>query len=171
MQTIGYHDRLLLPVEVRPIDPALPVVLSMRLELGVCDEICLPALVTLRSDLVPPGVPHAEISAALSARAVPAREAGVTSVACTVEPIPDGLRLTARMRLPDPGMAEVVAVETADPAIWIAEAKAKRTETELVAVTELVPPEGAPFALDRSGVTLTILAGGGAVEVRGCPAP
>lgn len=171
MQTIGYHDRLLLPVEVQPIDPALPVVLSVRLELGVCDEICLPAMVSLRSDLVAPGAPDAGISAALAARAATAREAGVTSVACTVEPISDGLRLTARMRLPDPGTAEVVAVETADPAIWVAEAQAERTANELVAVTELVPPEGAPFALDRSGLTLTILAGGGAVEVRGCPAP
>jgi hypothetical protein len=34
-----------------------------------------------------------------------------------------------------------------------------------------VPPDGAPFALDRSGVTMTILTPESAVEVRGCPAP
>jgi DsbC/DsbD-like thiol-disulfide interchange protein len=171
MQSIGYHDRLLLPVEVQPIDPALPVVLKLRLDLGVCDEICLPASVALRSDLVAPGAPDAGINAALAARAATAGEAGVTSVACTVEPISDGLRLTARVQLPDPGAAEVVAVETADPAIWVAEAAAQRSGGELIAVTELVPPNGAPFALDRSGLTLTILADGRAVEVRGCPAP
>jgi DsbC/DsbD-like thiol-disulfide interchange protein len=146
MQSIGYHDHLLLPVEVVPVDPALPVVLSLRLDLGVCDEICLPASVALRSDLVSPGAPNAGIKAALAARAATAGEAGVTSVACTVEPISDGLRLTARMRLPDPGMAEVVAVETADPAVWVAEPVAKRTAGELVAITELVPPGGVPFA-------------------------
>jgi DsbC/DsbD-like thiol-disulfide interchange protein len=171
LQTIGYHDRLLLPVEVRPIDPSLPVRLSLRLDLGICDEICLPATVALRSDLVAPGAPDAGIRAALATRAATAGEAGVTSVACMVEPISDGLRLTARMHLPDPGAPEVVAVETADPAIWVAEPVATRTAGELVAVTELVPPAGAPFALDRSGVTLTILAAGGAIEVRGCPAP
>jgi DsbC/DsbD-like thiol-disulfide interchange protein len=171
MQTIGYHDRLLLPVEVQPIDPTLPVVLSLRLDLGVCDDICLPASVALRSDLVAPGAPDAGIKAALAARATTAGEAGVTSVDCTVEPIADGLRLVARVQLPDPGTVEVVAVETADPEVWVAEPAAKRTAGELVAVTELVPPSGTPFALDRSGLTLTILADGGAVEVRGCPAP
>jgi DsbC/DsbD-like thiol-disulfide interchange protein len=171
MQTIGYHDRLLLPVEVQPIDPAQPVVLSLKMDLGVCDEICLPASVALRSDLVAPGAPDAGIKAALAARAVSASDAGVSAVACSVEPISDGLRLTAKMQLPDPGTAEVVAVETADPAVWVAEPVATRTAGELVAVTDLVAPDGTPFALDRSGLTLTILAGGGAIEVKGCPAP
>jgi DsbC/DsbD-like thiol-disulfide interchange protein len=171
MQTIGYHDRLLLPIEVQPIDPAQPVVLSLRMDLGVCDDICLPASVALRSDLVAPGAPDAGIKAALADRAVPAKEAGITGVACLVEPISDGLRLTARMQFPDPGTSEVVAIETADPAVWVAEPVAKRMAGELVAVTELVPPDGAPFALDRSGVTLTILNADGAIEVRGCPAP
>ena len=49
MQSIGYHDHLLLPVEVKPLDPSLPVVLSLKMELGVCDEICLPATVMLLS--------------------------------------------------------------------------------------------------------------------------
>lgn len=171
MQTIGYHDRLLLPVEVQPLDPSMPVVLSLRLDLGVCDDICLPATVTLRSDLVSPGAPHAGIKAALNARAATAHEAGVTAVSCTVEPISDGLRLTARLQLPDPGSIEVVAVETADPAIWVAEAVTTRSGGALLAVTELVPQDGAPFALDRSSLTLTVLAGGNATEIKGCPAP
>ena len=171
MRTIGYHEQLILPLEVTPVDPAQPVTLSVKVDLGVCDEICLPATVALRSDLVAPGAPDAGIKAALANRAASAGEAGVTDVDCTVDPIADGLRLTARLRLPDPGSAEVVAFETADPEVWVAEASTKRTGEELVAVTELVPPEGAPFALDRSGVTVTILAAGGAVEVKGCPAP
>jgi DsbC/DsbD-like thiol-disulfide interchange protein len=171
MQTIGYHDRLLLPVEVQPIDPTKPVVLSLQMELGVCDDICLPATVVLRSDLVAPGAPDAGIKAALAARAIPAGEAGVTGVACVVEPISDGLRLTATMQLPDRGTSQIVAVETADPAVWVSEPEAKRMAGGLVAVTDLVPPDGAPFALDRSGVTLTILDADGAIEVRGCPAP
>ena len=171
MQTIGYHEHLVLPVEVTPIDPGRPMRLSVTLELGVCDEICLPAAVSLSSDLTDPGAPDSGISAALADRAVPAGEAGVTSVACAVDPIADGLRLTARVRLPDPGHAEVVAFETADRNVWVAAAVTQREGGELVAMTELVPPQGTPFALDRSGVTMTILAGGEAVEIRGCPAP
>lgn len=171
MQTIGYHDRLVLPVEVTPIDPSVPVTLSVRMDLGVCDNICLPASLALETALSRPGAPDPAISDSLAQVAQTAAAAGVGAVACTVDPIADGLRLTARMRLPDPGSAEVVAFETADPAIWIAAAETTRDGNDLIAVTELVPPEGTPFALDRSSVTVTILSDGGAVEVRGCPAP
>ncbi len=171
MQTIGYHDRLVLPVEITPADPSQPVRLRVRMDLGVCDEICLPASLDLAADLAAPGAPDASISAALDRRAATAQEAGVTSVACSVDPIKDGLRLTARMGLPDPGQPEVVAFETSNREIWVAEAITERRGGALVAITELVPPNGAPFALDRSEVTVTILAASGAVEVRGCPAP
>ena len=171
MQTIGYHDRLVLPVEITPKDPGKPIRLKVRMELGVCDEICLPAALDLAADLATPGAADPSIRAALARRATTAEEAGITGVSCQVDPIADGLRLTARLDLPDPGLTEVVAFETADHAVWVAAAVTERQGGELVAMTELVPPNGAPFALDRSKVTMTILAAGGAVEVKGCPAP
>ncbi|WP_137111049.1 protein-disulfide reductase DsbD domain-containing protein [Rhodobacter sp. SY28-1] len=171
MQTIGYHDRLILPVEITPEDPGKPIRLRVGMELGVCDEICLPATLDLAADLAAPGAPDASIKAALSQRAATAQEAGITRVSCSIDPIKDGLRITARLGLPDPGLPEVVAFETADRAVWVAEAITERQGGELVAMTELVPPSGAPFALDRSQVTMTILADTGVVEVKGCPAP
>ena len=171
LQTIGYHERLVLPVEITPEDPSRPVRLSLVMALGVCDEICLPATLELTSELTAPGAPDASIKAALSERAETAGEAGVTGVSCSVEPITDGLRLTARLRMPDPGRPEVVAFETSNREVWVAEAITQRQGGELVSTTDLVPPNGAPFALDRSGITMTILAAGGAVEVKGCPAP
>lgn len=171
MQTIGYHDGLMLPLEVTAIDPSRPVHLAVRMELGVCDDICMPAALTLGTDLTVPGSPDPGIKTALARRATTAGEAGVTRVACRVDPIADGLRLTATLRLPDPGRAEVVAFETDAPEVWVAEADTRREGGELISVTELVAPAGTPFALDRSGITMTILTASGAVEVRGCPAP
>jgi DsbC/DsbD-like thiol-disulfide interchange protein len=171
MQTIGYHEHLVLPVEITPDDPTLPVRLSVVMALGVCDAICLPAVVELTSDLMSPGAPDASIKAALQDRARTAGEAGVTAVSCTVDPIRDGLRLTARIGLPDPGQAEVVAFETTSRDVWVASAVTRREGGELVSMTELVPPNGAPFALDRSAITMTILVAGRAVELKGCPAP
>ena len=131
----------------------------------------MPAVVDLSADLTAPGAADDAIRAALKSGATSAGDAGVSAVSCRVDPIEDGLRLTARVRLPDPGHPEVVAFETGDREIWVAESITQREGGELVSMTELVPPSGAPFALDRSGITLTILAAGEAVEVRGCPAP
>lgn len=169
--TIGYHDHVVLPIEVTPVDPTQPVNLAVSVNLGVCEHICIPAHVAVAAVLPVQGAPDQQIKAALADRAMSAEKAGLSGLACTVDPIADGLRLTARMRLPNPGAVDMVAFETADPSVWVAQAVTDHQGGELVTMTELVPPEGAPFALDRSAVTLTILADNRAVEVRGCPAP
>ena len=38
------------PVEVKPQDPAKPVVLELQLELGICREICIPGEVQAVAD-------------------------------------------------------------------------------------------------------------------------
>lgn len=171
LQSIGYHDQLVLPIEVTPVDPGKPMRLTAQVDLGICDQICLPASLSLSADLARPGAPDPVISAALDHRPASAKEAGVDKVACTVDPIADGLRLTATINMPARGGVEVVAFETADPTVWVAASAVSRTGNQLVAVTELVAHSGAAFALDRSALTLTILSDGEAVEIHGCSAP
>jgi DsbC/DsbD-like thiol-disulfide interchange protein len=170
MQTIGYHDALVLPVEVTPADPARPVRLKLRVDMGVCEDICMPASVSLAADLVAPGAPDAAIRAALDDQPERAAAAGLGDVSCAVTPIADGLRVSARMALPPVGRDEVVVFETGRDAVWIAESVEERQGGELLAWTEMVPPEGAPFALDRSRVVMTVIGEARAVEIRGCPA-
>ncbi len=171
MQTIGYHDQLVLPVEIVAVDPSKPVILSAQVELGVCHDICMPASLAFQAALPSPGAQDATIRAALAARPKTAKEARLKTIGCEVEPIKDGLRLTATLDLPARGGRETVAFETADPSVWVAEAVSQRQGGKLVAVTELVPPSGAPFALNRSGVTVTVIDDRGAIEIAGCPAP
>jgi DsbC/DsbD-like thiol-disulfide interchange protein len=170
-QTIGYVGGLLLPLEVEAQDPTRPVTLSAVMELGICDKVCMPATVQLSARLTPPGAADPEIRAALKAAPVPARAAGVTSVSCTVDPIADGLRVTASITLPAQPGTETVAFETSDPGIWIAESATRREGGRLTATTDLVPPSGSPFALDRSDLTLTVIHDRGAIQIDGCPAP
>ncbi len=170
-QTIGYVGGLLLPIEVVAEDPTAPVTLDAVMELGVCDKICIPATLHLTGRIDPPGAPDPEIRAALRAMPVPGTAAGVSAVSCTVEPIADGLRITATIALPALPGPETVAFETADPRVWVSESTTRRSGGTLIAATEMVGPSGAPFALDRSGLTLTVIHDQGAVEISGCPAP
>lgn len=41
--SIGYKSRLVLPLHVTPADPALPIVLDLRLDYAVCEKVCIPA--------------------------------------------------------------------------------------------------------------------------------
>jgi len=172
MQSIGYHDDLVLPIEVVAIDPSRPVHLRARVDLGVCKDICMPASLDLSADLTAPGRADPLIKAALQAQPATARAAGVGRVACTLAPIRDGMRLTAEVDVAPQGKAEVVAVEAGPPGVWVSEAMVSRAGGRLTAVVDLVPPSGAPFALDRSGIVLTVIGPAGrAVEIRGCPGP
>jgi hypothetical protein len=58
----------------------------------------------------------------------------------------------------------------ADPTLWITEATGRRTGGVLTATSDLLPPPGAPFVLDRSALRITVLGQGAAVEIAGCPA-
>lgn len=92
-------------------------------------------------------------------------------IACNIAPIADGLQVTAELDLPARGGIETVVFEAADASIWIGEAATQRSGGTLTSVADLVGSSGAPFALDRSGLRLTVLGHGRAVEIEGCPAP
>jgi DsbC/DsbD-like thiol-disulfide interchange protein len=172
LQSIGYHDQLVLPIEVTAIDPARPVYLRARVDIGVCKDICMPATLDLDAELATPGRPDSAIRTALQAQPISARQAGVSAVSCRIEPIKDGLRLTATLDMPAKSAQEIVVVEPGLPDVWVSEAEVSRTGNRLTAIADMVPPSGQPFALDRRNVTLTVLGGAGlATQINGCPAP
>lgn len=169
MQSIGYHDALTLPVEVTPVDPALPVALHLQMQLGICKDICMPATLTLTQPLG--GTSDARIAAALRQGPVTGAAAGLVAIGCEVTPIDDGLHIRARIDLPVQGSPETVVFEAADKSVWVAEARAAREGAVLLAATDFVLPRGEPFALQRSDVTVTVIGQGHSVEISGCPAP
>lgn len=176
LTSIGYYDELVLPVALTPQRPAAPLDLRLRIEIGVCKDICVPAVLTLRATLADRIAAVAEvadpaIARALATRPVSAAKAGVQRVTCAVTPIADGLSIRATITVPTQGGAELVVFETADPQIWVSPAATSRAGATLTATADLVPPAGVPFALDRSSVTLTVLGTDNTVEIHGCPAP
>ncbi len=168
--TIGYHDGMLLPVEVTAIDPTRPVMLRATVDMGVCSDICMPATVSVKAVLEAAGTGNPAIKAALRQQPQTAGAAGLGSISCAVDPTGDGLRLTATIRLPPQGRNETVVFESGIANVWASEATSSRSGDVLTAAANLVAPSGTPFALDRSGVVLTVIGDGRAVEIRGCPA-
>lgn len=171
METVGYHDVLVLPIEITPRDPAAPIALRAQMDLGVCKDICMPAAVQLQADLGTAGAADPTIRAALKARPHSGAEAGVVQIACVVDPIADGLRVTATLTMPPRSAEEVVVFEAGAPSVWVSESVTSRKGGVLTSVAEMVESSGAPFALDRSKVTVTVLGAERSVEISGCPAP
>lgn len=169
MRTIGYTQDLILPMSLRPRQAGKPITLKGKVNLGVCKDVCVPMDAQISVTL--PAQTHdaaRPIKRALGARPDTASEAGLRKAVCKVEPIKDGLRLTAQIDMPRVGRGEVVVVETADPSLWVNTLSTERNGKILTTVAELVPTSGKPFLLNRSDVRLTVLAAGRGVDIRGC---
>lgn len=165
--TFGFHGELVLPIEIRPQDPGQPILASAEVELGICEEICVPVAFRIAGELSKGG-PDKRIARALDAGPVPAKTAGLTGFQCAVEPIRDGLRLTATLTMPPLGGEEIAVLEAGAGDIWVSPAETRREGGRLVSVADLIPPNARPFALDRSSVVVTVLSPGRAVQQIGC---
>lgn len=169
MISIGYKNRVTLPITLTPKNPSKPIRVKLHLQIGVCNDVCVPAQFTLKLDL-PADLTKRDpiIAAALAERPYSAAEAGVKSVACTISLTEDGIRLRAEITLPPVGGREFVVFETGDSQIWSSEATVTRQGRKIIAETEMMHMEGSSFALDRSTVRITVLGKSRAVDIQGC---
>ncbi|MDQ2092394.1 protein-disulfide reductase DsbD domain-containing protein [Marimonas arenosa] len=169
LRTIGYKDRVVLPITVAPRKSGAPVRLSGTIDIGICRDVCVPVRIeiseTLRSTAAQP---DPVIAAALAERPFSSREAGLTDAACTVSAAADGLSLRAEFTLPSTGGREMAVVETGDPMIWASEPRITRKGGRLFAEFDLMHASGGPFAIDRSALRFTILGKKHAVDIQGC---
>ncbi len=170
-RSYGYTGTVVVPIELTP-GHAVDGTISVRgqMDIGVCELVCIPMSVILEAELPNSGQRDPAIKASLANRPVAAETAGLRSAKCSVEPISDGLRISAELNLPDQGGDEVVVIELPDQSIWIAETQSVRKGRYLKAVTDLVPANAAPFLLTRSDIRMTVFGSNGTVNIQGCTA-
>lgn len=161
-RTLGYHDALVLPIELAPAAPGQPVAGRVGVELGLCLNVCVPAALSLA---LPPTAhsPDPRIEAALAQVPVPV-EAALT---CTLTAIADGVRVSASVGAPPAGDT-AAALELGRPEVWVSAPEVTAGPQGLTATADFVPPAAKPFALDPAQVRLTLIGPEGAVEYQGC---
>ena len=169
--TIGYHDRLVLPVILRPADPTAPIDLSLDLFFGVCEDICVPASATVTARLDPAAGSSGRdsIEAALAARAKTPAQAGVEHVTCSIRPGERGHDLVATVTFREaPPRGQIAILESGRPDVWIGEA---RSETRGRTLTATANMEQTGTVLDRGDIRVTVLDHARVVDIQGCQTP
>ncbi len=156
---LGYHDRLVLPFTARPADPGQPVDLAVSVDFGLCKDICVPAHAALTAEAAG-AAPDPAILSALDQVPRPAPD----RPACTLEPISDGMRVTATLPRP----VALAAMELAGGDVWTSGTDVRSHEGTTTLSADFVPPEAAPFDLPQDRLVFTVVDGDGAVEMRGC---
>ena len=170
LRSVGYKNELILPLELHPEQAGQTIRLRGKIDLGVCDKICVPAHLEVDATLEGAGRSDPAIHAALAAQPRPAARAGVGKVLCTLAPGAEGLRLTAHIEMPRLSGREDALIETGDPRVWVSEPELTREGGAITVSADLAPPAGAPLTIDRSALRFTLIGGASAVEIRGCSA-
>ncbi|MCF2871198.1 hypothetical protein L0664_08975 [Octadecabacter sp. G9-8] len=170
MRSIGYSTSVVIPVELRVPDAGAPAQMRGQVQIGVCEEICVPVLLDFDALLPIGGTRDPAIVAALLDRPRTAQEAGVGDVTCLLEPMEDGLRVTAQIDMAAMGGYEDVVIEAGDQRVWVSQPQTWRDGNDLFARADMIHVNGGGFALNRSEMRITVLANGQSVDIRGCDA-
>ncbi|MEL6954557.1 MAG: protein-disulfide reductase DsbD domain-containing protein [Pseudomonadota bacterium] len=166
MRSIGYRGEVIWPLELDL--GAGQHAVAGQIELGVCEDVCMPVTLDLEAVLPNAGGPDPAIVAALSDGVHNGADIGAGIPLCRLTPTQDGLRLQASMDVPAVGNDETVVVEIADAALWVSPTQSTRDGAQVVAVAEILPMGDGPIVLDRSDLRITVIGSQMAVELEGC---
>ncbi|MGY6634015.1 MAG: protein-disulfide reductase DsbD domain-containing protein [Alkalilacustris sp.] len=170
LRTIGFEHELVLPLEFTLQAPGDGGQLRARMDLGVCKEVCVPVSLEVTAALpVSARTGDPRIEAALGQQPQSGAQAGLSRVSCLLDVHGDGVRLTAHLDLPALAGDEMAVVELADADVWVSSARTTRDGGRLTAEVDMLALDGGPVMLERSGLRITVLGDGQAVEIRGCP--
>lgn len=170
LRSIGYEDVVVVPVEVALLNAATNARMAGQVQIGVCEEICVPVTLAFDAELPSDGRRDPAIIASLIDQPKSASDAGVTEVSCNILPSDDGLEVTASLTMPPLGPIEEVVIETADQQVWVSEPDMRREGGTLYATSDMIHVDGGSFALSRSDMRITVFAGNQAVDIQGCAA-
>ena len=139
MRSVGYQDRVVLPLSIVPRNAGRDMRLKGRVDLGICSDICVPASIEIDAAL-PEATQSRDpaIVAALAALPLSAREAGVTRTSCRLTPTGSGMKIEAQVTMPHAGGTEAAVIEPPTPEIWVSEAMAERRGDNLTVSAEMV---------------------------------
>jgi len=168
LRSIVYTDVVVIPVELSLTDSTAPARMRGQVQIGICDEICVPVFLDFDAILPATGTRDPAIVAAMVDRPMTEAEAGVGAVSCSIAPLENGLQVTTRVVMaPMRGIEEVV-IEAGDQQVWVSEPQTWRDGNVLYARSDMIHVNGGGFALNRSEVRITVLADGRAVDIQGC---
>jgi len=169
LQTIGYKDELLLPLQIQPIDKKQPIHLSVTIDFGICSDVCVPIQTTVEKRLPErTSIGKKNILDTLEKAILSGNKSPFKIVKCNIVPIKDGFEVNAffeGLTSFDKDTLGVVEYPVKQNG-WINQ-KASLVSGNQLNVHATVYNKSIHF-IDRSDLTLTIFTKNKAFEFDGC---
>mgnify|MGYP002701031569 FL=1 len=169
LQTIGYKNELLLPLQIQPIDKKQPIHLSITIDFGICSDVCVPIQTSVEERLPErTSIGKKNILDTLEKAILSGNKSPFKIVKCNIVPIKDGFEVNAffeGLTSFDKDTLGVVEYPVKQNG-WINQ-KASLISSNQLSVHAIVYNKSIHF-IDRSDLTLTIFTKNKAFEFDGC---
>lgn len=164
--SIGYTSDVILPLVLRPKDPAAPINLHVRMDYAVCSTLCVPAHAELALDLDAKTAAGADgdLVAAHEARVPTPIALGATGSPALTAVTVDKAATTPLLKVTATGPAEAILLVEGPTNWFFAPAKAEPSSSGTLSFT--VPIDGAPknAVLSGTALSLTLATPDGGIE-------
>lgn len=165
LKSFVYRDEVVIPVSLTLNDPNGNAHLKGKLEVGVCDDICIPVQFSFDVELPPQTTSSAaQIKASLRTKAT----TGTASAVCDFSPAKDGMDVEIKVKSAKLGGREHAVVEHRDQSLWISPATLHRSGNTLNIQTEISENDQIPTGLQRGDLRITLVGENEMVEFNGC---
>ena len=177
IETFGYHDRVVFPIDVAVAEPGQPVTLRARADLLVCDDICIPHSMNLSLDLdAGPALPSLEANLLARFRSLVPGDggrAGLSFDSVAAGPAAPAALLTVAARSVVPFERPDLIVEGPENLLFAApavEPAAGGTQARLTVAVRDAYDATKPVDLTAQPLILTLVDGNRSMEARATPA-
>jgi len=169
-RTIGYEERMVLPVTLTPENAAEPIEIRLNFTYGLCREICIPGQQDITMVIAPDAPEDGGYFLDRAAAAAPmsAEEGGLIAHECKVEGAGESRRFVAALSVAMPFYTPPVVVAEGPEGVWFGPVTTRVEENRLVAEGPVRTDEGR--WIDRETLNLTVLGAERAISLEGCAA-
>ncbi len=172
-QSIGYTDRIVFPLQIKPEKPGIPISGIGTIFMGVCKDVCIPVFEEISIDLLPSNEMHwpALHNSLMSKPTVWASTNLQDEIDCKInyESYPPVISTSISTSLLNPDKPFLAIYEsTTDPVFFYKPKEILENREFSVIYTDFEFLEDTSQKLDTSKILLTILTDNQTYEIQGC---
>jgi DsbC/DsbD-like thiol-disulfide interchange protein len=161
-RTISYSQTVIFPLLVQP-DLSDPIILKGQVQIGVCQEICIPVSLKVKAQLPISSTKDIAILAAIQAQP---KKMDVP-VFCKFEPIEGGMYLSLILPAPPSGITDAT-IELANSSLSVSTPTITLRGDQLTVEASVLTSTGSFVSITRSAVTTTLFGQKKSFSYTGC---
>ncbi len=167
-RTIGYEERMVLPLLLTPENPAEPINIKLNFTYGLCREICIPAQQDVAMQITPDAPEDGGYFLDRAAATAPIRadEVGLVAHECKVEGAGEKRRFVAALSMDMPILSTPVIIAEGPEGVWFGPVSTWMEDGAVIGEGPVETEAGR--WIDRAALNLTLLGPERAISLQGC---